>query len=254
MCSFDNWARSEMTRRKHWISFLKTSRRMFLNKISSSRIRTFWWRMLRAPWPTCVIFIRFWKLRIQWFVKFRARLNKILEVPTMKEEEVASMKMVQMREIMLVWLVEVTNQSISSTLLVLLNNLILKDLEDSFSDQRKVNHTCIFNNTMTFPTLDKDQDQSTSLSTKMDQCSLKKLKESAIHSQVRDLAFQTLTLFLHKSHKWQIKLLVPSRPMKWPRSHSKSSWSNSIRFKLRLQIVEMVVKVNHQLFTFTKCS
>ena len=150
-----------MTRRKHLISSLKTSRRMYLNKISSFRIRIFWWRRLRVHWPTCVIFIRFWKLRIRWFVKFRARLENNLEVVTMKEEEVASMKMVKMRVIMLVWLVERASQSISSTSLVLLNSQKLKDLEDSFSDLPKVNHTCIFNNTMTWPTLELDQDPST---------------------------------------------------------------------------------------------
>lgn len=150
--SWSNSGRSEMTRRRHWISFSKISRRMCPNKRSSSRIRTFWWKRLRPHWPTCVISIRFWKLRTQWFVKFRARSGNNLEV-TMKEEEVASM-IQQMTEkaIMWVWLVQVTSPSISNILLVSLTSLKLKDLEDSFSDQPKVNHTCIFNNTMTWPT------------------------------------------------------------------------------------------------------
>jgi hypothetical protein len=87
-----NSGKSETTRRRHWIYCLKTSNMMWHNRKNSSRNRIFWWKKLRALWPTCVIFTKFWKLQIQWFVKFRVRSENNLEVMTMKEIEAASMK------------------------------------------------------------------------------------------------------------------------------------------------------------------
>ena len=79
----------------------------------------------------------------------------------------------------------------------------------------------------------------------MDQIWKRKLKEIATHSQVRDLTFHLLTWFLIVWHKWPIVLQMPKRTMKWASLHSKSSCSNLIKFKLKLQTVKMLVKVNH---------
>jgi len=98
-----------------------------------------------------------------------------------------------------VLLMEVASLSTSSTLLVLLTKLKLKDSEDSFLDPPGVSPTCTSQLMKTKLMLETQEDPSTSLCSKTDQPSKRRSRESVTHSQDKDTRFQNFLKFQRTS-------------------------------------------------------